>query len=72
MLCHLQEEKFQDHSAEDGKLPAARVTPAPPFSIVGVDFAGPITIRVGKVRKPTKLKTYTRISVFVCFVKPLT
>ena len=49
-----------------GQLSAARVTPAPPFSIVGVDFAGHITIRDGKVWKPTKLKAY--ISVFVCFV----
>ena len=47
-----------------GQLPAARVTPVPPFSVVGVDFAGPITIGDGKVRKPTKLKVY--ISVF-CF-----
>ena len=53
-----------------GQLPAARVTPAPPFSIVGVDFAGPIAIRVGKVRKPTKLKAY--ISAFVCFVTKAT
>ena len=47
-----------------GQLPAARVTPAPPFSIVGVDFAGPITIRVGKVRKPTKLKAYISVLMF--------
>ena len=53
-----------------GQLPAARVTPAPPFSIVGVDFAGPITTGVGKVRKPTKLKAY--ISVFVCSVTKAT
>ena len=52
----MQEEKFQDHSAEDGTI--------------GVDIAGPITIRVGKVRKPTMLKAY--ISVFMCFVTKTT
>ena len=47
-----------------GQLPTtARITPAPLFSIVGVDFAEP---RDGKVRKPTKLNAY--ISVFVSFV----
>ena len=61
---------FKTIQQKMGQLPAARVTPAPPFSIVGVDFAGPITIRVGKVRKPTKLKAY--ISVFVCFVTKAT
>ena len=61
---------FKTIQQKMGQLPAARVTPAPPFSIVGVDFAGPITIRVGKVRKPTKLKDY--ISVFVCFVTKAT
>ena len=53
-----------------GQLAAARITPAPPFSAVGVDFAGLITIRDGKVWKPTKLKAY--ISVFVCFVTKAT
>ena len=53
-----------------GHLPAARVTAAPFFVIVGVDFARPITIRDGKVQKPTKFKAC--IYVFVCFATKAT
>jgi len=47
-----------------GMLPAVRTTPSPPFSNVGVDFAGPMTLRVGYTRKPLYLKAY--VAVFVC------
>ena len=49
-----------------GELPSSRVTPARPFSTIGVDFAGPVTYKEGNVRKPTVKKGY--ICVYVCFV----
>ena len=45
-------------------LPPNRVTPSPPFSQVGVDFAGPIIIRRGHTRKPLYEKAY--ICVYIC------
>ena len=45
-----------------GDLPQERVNPAPPFSNVGIDFAGPMPYRCGK----TEAKCY--LVVFVCFV----
>ncbi len=47
-----------------GLLPSYRTTPAPPFSQVGIDFAGPFTLRTGHTRKPTYLKAYA--VVFIC------
>ena len=49
-----------------GQLPADRVRPAPPFSVVGLDFAGPFLCKRGNPRKPTLVKAYA--CVFVCFV----
>ena len=46
-----------------GQLPLERVTPGPIFDKVGVDYAGPICIKLGHVRKPTFVKSY--ICVFV-------
>ncbi|XP_050535031.1 uncharacterized protein LOC126902051 [Daktulosphaira vitifoliae] len=46
-----------------GQLPAARVSANRPFTHTGIDFAGPIMIKVG-IRKSTLIKTY--VSVFVC------
>lgn len=37
-----------------GNLPEARVTPARPFLSVGIDFAGPIVIKAGMLRKKRK------------------
>ncbi len=48
-----------------GQLPADRVLPSPPFSTVGLDFAGPLLCKRGNPRKPTLIKTY--ICIFVCF-----
>ena len=45
-------------------LPSDRVTPSPPFSITGLDFAGPLTIKRGNARKPVRVKCY--VSVFLC------
>ena len=46
-----------------GQLPIKRVTPGPVFDKVGVDYAGPVLIKYGHVRKPTVVKAY--IFVFV-------
>ena len=46
-----------------GQLPVERVTPGPVFDKVGVDFAGPINVNFGPVRRPTVVKSY--ICVFV-------
>ena len=46
-----------------GQLPVERVTPGTVFEKVGVDYAGPVLVKYGTVRKPTVLKAY--ICVFV-------
>ena len=48
-----------------GQLPTTRVTPSPPFTVCGVDYAGPFLIKRGHTRKPTIVKAY--LAVFVCF-----
>jgi len=45
-------------------LPAARVTVAPVFARVGVDFAGPITTKPVEIRTRTVTKSY--LALFVC------
>lgn len=48
-----------------GNFPRDRATPTSPFSISGVDYAGPLLIKVRKVRK-------CYICVFICFAtKPM-
>ena len=46
-----------------GQLPAERLIPGLVFDHVGVDYAGPVYIKYGFVRKPTIIKAY--ICVFV-------
>ena len=46
-----------------GQLPIERVTPDLVFERVGVDYAGPVYVKHGHVRKPTLVKAY--ICVFV-------
>ena len=46
-----------------GQLPPERVTPDLVFSRVSVDYAGPLYIKYGYVRKPTVVKAY--VAVFV-------
>lgn len=48
-----------------GQLPHSRVTPSRPFSICGVDFAGPYLIKDSKFRNKRLIKAY--MCVFVCF-----
>jgi hypothetical protein len=54
------------HHQKMGKLPSERITPTYPepiFSTVGVDYAGPVRVKSGPVRKPILTKAY--ICVFV-------
>ncbi|XP_058811325.1 uncharacterized protein LOC131676220 [Topomyia yanbarensis] len=46
-----------------GNLPAARVVPSPPFTVTGLDNAGPFLIKQG-ARRPAFMKTY--VCVYVC------
>ena len=46
-----------------GQLPMERVTPDAVFENVGVDYAGPLYIKYGPIRKPTVIKAY--VGVFV-------
>lgn len=46
-------------------LPAARVQQCRPFARVGIDYAGPLTMRELRLRKSRTYKIY--IAVFVCF-----
>ena len=64
IVCCRQSIKPQ--SQKMGKLPPERITPSHPgtvFNNVGVDYAGPIKIKSGPVRKPTVVKAY--ICIFV-------
>jgi len=47
-----------------GLLPVDRTSPAPPFSKVGVDYAGPFLTKRGHTRKPVTIKSYA--CLFVC------
>jgi Pao retrotransposon peptidase/Family of unknown function (DUF5641)/Integrase zinc binding domain len=49
-----------------GNLPLRRVTPSPSFTYSGVDFAGPVQLRISKGRGTKSYKGY--IAVFVCLV----
>lgn len=48
-----------------GSLPVSRVTPSRPFSYCGVDYAGPVYVKEGTLRRSKTVKTY--ICIFVCF-----
>lgn len=47
-------------------LPSSRVAECPPFSRVGIDFAGPLNMKEQRLRKARQYKVY--VAVFVCFV----
>jgi len=49
-----------------GDLPSTRVQLSRPFLITGVDYAGPISLRLGPPRRKTITTGY--IATFVCFV----
>ena len=46
-----------------GQLPKERINPGSVFERVGVDYAGPISIRYGYVRKPVIVKAYVCLFV---------
>lgn len=46
-------------------LPADRITPSRPFSVTGIDYAGPILVKSGSTRKAQLVKSY--FCIFVCF-----
>ena len=46
-----------------GQLPLERVTPDIVFENVGIDYAGPLYIKHGHVRKPTVIKAYVCLFV---------
>jgi hypothetical protein len=48
------------------ELPSPRVQPSRPFLTTGIDYAGPILLRLETTRSKTITKTY--IAIFVCFV----
>lgn len=66
---HLSDSTRQKATASKqlmGSLPAGRVTAlSRPFEKVGVDFAGPINVKLSRVRRSVIGKGY--ICVFVCF-----
>ena len=51
------------HPPSFGQLPIERITPDSVFDRVGLDYAGPLQIKLGHVRKPTILKAYVCIFV---------
>ena len=61
VICRCQMCKPQNQLL--GQLPLERVTPGSVFQRVGVDYAGPVKVKYGMVRKPTIVKAY--ICVFV-------
>ncbi|CAB0044201.1 unnamed protein product, partial [Trichogramma brassicae] len=46
-------------------LPEPRVTPSRPFTVTGVDYAGPLALRTSKRRGQKSFKGY--VAIFVCF-----
>ena len=48
-----------------GELPSARVQPSRPFLTTGVDYAGPISLKLGT--PCSKIITKGYIAIFVCF-----
>ena len=62
VVCRKAQAKTSQQLMSD--LPAVRVIPAPPFHSVGIDFAGPLTLKKGHMRKPVRVKAY--LCVFIC------
>jgi transposase InsO family protein len=57
--------KVQTSQQLMGQLPPTRVQPARPFLTTGVDYAGPVHLRLGLPRSKTIIKGY--VAIFVCF-----
>jgi hypothetical protein len=63
LICHKL--KAQATQQLMDKLPAPRVQLSRPFLTTGVDYAGPISLRLGTTRSKTITKGY--VAIFVCF-----
>jgi transposase InsO family protein len=50
-----------------GELPSSRVQPLRPFLTTGIDYAGPVSLRLGTTRSKTITKGY--IAIFVGFTR---
>ncbi|XP_063910744.1 uncharacterized protein LOC135127960 [Zophobas morio] len=48
-----------------GDLPAMRVSESKPFSCVGVDYGGPFSVSVARIRGASVIKAY--LCLFICF-----
>ena len=59
IVCHRLAVKPQPQLM--GQLPAERLKPGPVFGTVGLDYAGPVWIKHGYVRKPIIIKAYVCI-----------
>ncbi len=46
-----------------GQLPPQRITPGIIFENVGINYAGPVYIKLGRVRKPVVVKAYVCLFV---------
>ena len=62
VTCRKYKHRTQDQFMAE--LPAQRVNASPPFTHCGMDFAGPFTIKLGRVRTPVEVEAH--ICVFVC------
>lgn len=64
IICH----RFKAESANQlmSALPIDRISPARPFSKVGIDFGGPILVKQSHLRKSVTTKAY--FALFVCMV----
>ena len=64
LICY----KFKTQTTQQlmGELPSTRVQPSRPFLTTDVDYAGPISLRLGTPRSKTITKGY--IAIFICFV----
>ena len=49
-----------------GNLPEDRINPSAAFSVSGIDYSGPVKVRLAKTRGNVTQKGY--IAIFVCFV----
>ncbi|XP_054085128.1 uncharacterized protein LOC128921440 [Zeugodacus cucurbitae] len=62
-ICTMHKQKMRTQIM--AAIPPERCNFALPFTITGVDFAGPFQIKASMLRSPTLMKGY--VAVFVCF-----
>ena len=69
-ICRRYDAKPEQQQVE--QLPKERLTPGYVFSKVGVDYAGPLLIKVGSTRKPTVRKAYVCVCLYGCHLELVT